>query len=79
MAEYRFPKSTEEKLYISADYSSETFENLTERAMDHFNMTKNEVMTDINLEIEQVQITGCLCHHDPSDWQSYFVLTRNNR
>lgn len=79
MAQYRFPESDENKLYVSAEYSTETFENLTERAMDHFNLSKNEVMTDINLEIERVQITGCSCCYDPSDYQSYFVMTRNNR
>lgn len=73
----RTPKSDAKTLYISGAYSSETFVNLTERAAAHFDLTRAEVMEQVDLNIEQIQVRGCLCHYDPSDYESYFVLTRN--
>lgn len=73
----RTPKSDAKTLYIAAGYGNETFTNLTEAAMNHFDLDKAEVMEQVDIAIENIQIRGCLCHHDASDWDMYFVLTRN--
>lgn len=73
----RTPVSNANILYIAAGYSSETFTNLTEQAMNHFDLTKAEAMEQIDLSVENIQIRGCMCHHDASDWDLYFVMTRN--
>lgn len=73
----RTPKSDAKTLYISGEYSNETFINLTERAAAHFDITMAEVMEQVDLNIEHIQVRGCLCHHDSSDYESFFVLTLN--
>lgn len=74
----RTPVTTDDVLYIPATYANETFMNLTERAMTHFDLDKQEVMEMVDLSVENIQVRGCMCHHDASDWDMYFVMRLNH-
>lgn len=74
------PSSTAEKLYIDADWQSFGLDEIVDRINDHFpeaqSMTYEEIVANYQIEIERIQVTGCGCCYDPSDWNTYIVITR---
>lgn len=73
----RTPVSDDKTLYITPGYSSYTMEDLRCEAMNHFDLDKVEAEVQLDIAIENIQVRGCMCHHDHSDWELYFVITRN--
>lgn len=66
------PVSNEKTLYISAGYGTLSMASILEQAEHHFG--KKLELENINVEVSNIQVEGCSCHYDASDYRLYLEI-----
>ncbi|MCY1437713.1 hypothetical protein D9M71_538870 [compost metagenome] len=70
---YSEPENTDKKLYIEMQYGVHSFGDLFEKIREHFGA--DVTLNQFEIETDYLQVRGCSCCNDRSDWCQYFTVT----
>jgi hypothetical protein len=71
---YSEPVSTADVLYLEHYGNPNSFGTLAQRITDHFG--PDVKLSQFDIEPERLQVRGCMCCNDSSDYEIYLVITR---